>query len=295
MTTSDEYYSPYITSRNYLSSSSSVAIQVEGCVWSNVDINNADNMGCMEGESEDGTTLWYQMANCKRAQVAYSVYSRIRDDKNKSTTCQDEEYQETLVTTNGLSEFISTLSTYGYNSPVSNDDLTDLPTTCERDENNDDDYSQFYLSVGCSSSGKFTIARFYDAYCTQYNATLSKLSTFNYKMAELHDCYSCSDGMNSNENNDNNKDTNQLCSYIIPYSTTCNEFESPACYNFFMESKYDYVQSRVRRTLAKVNQRDRIKVGMGSVMLVSCLLVVLGIRRRNQMRRMNCSKDTMLT
>lgn len=277
---------PFSTFRNYLLNSSSIAIQVEGCVWANIDINNAEDMGCMEGESEDGTTFWYQMANCKRAQVAYSVYATNNegDSENKSTTCQDDEYKETLVTTTGLSHFVSTLSTYSYNTPLNNNDLNGLPTTCEQEDSNDDGNSQFYLSIGCSSSGKFTIARFYDSYCTQYNSTMSKLTTFNSKMNKLHECYECANDLNNYEYDENNKNSYQLCSYLIPYSTTCNDFESPACYNFFMESKYEHVQSQVRRILAKINQQDRVKVGIGSMMLLSCMLVLLGIRRRSLLR-----------
>ena len=40
----------------------------------------------MEDESEDGTTMWYMMANCKRAQVAYSVYA----SSSGTTSCRND-------------------------------------------------------------------------------------------------------------------------------------------------------------------------------------------------------------
>ena len=60
-------------SKEWLYSSSNIAMKVEGCVWATTDDN--EDVGCMEDESGDGTTYWYQMAMCRRAQVAYSVYA----------------------------------------------------------------------------------------------------------------------------------------------------------------------------------------------------------------------------
>lgn len=52
---------------------SSLSFQVEGCVWGYVE--DSEESGCLEDSSEDGTTNWYMMANCRRPQVAYSVYA----------------------------------------------------------------------------------------------------------------------------------------------------------------------------------------------------------------------------
>jgi hypothetical protein len=57
---------------DWLYDSKSLSIKVEGCVWGNVD--DSEDVGCLEDESEDGTTNWYMMANCKRPQVAFTVY-----------------------------------------------------------------------------------------------------------------------------------------------------------------------------------------------------------------------------
>ena len=60
-------------SRDWLYDGSALSIQVLGCVWGVV--YDSEEEGCLEDESEDGTYNWYMMANCRRPQVAYSVYS----------------------------------------------------------------------------------------------------------------------------------------------------------------------------------------------------------------------------
>jgi len=78
--------------RDYLTSSASISINVEGCVWGYTADSNQANMGCLENSSNDGTTLWYKMANCRRAQVAYSIYASL----SGSTTCSSKDYIETV-------------------------------------------------------------------------------------------------------------------------------------------------------------------------------------------------------
>ena len=59
--------------QDWLYDSSGLSMKVEGCVWADVEDN--EDVGCLQDESEDGTTNWYMMANCKRPQVVFSVYS----------------------------------------------------------------------------------------------------------------------------------------------------------------------------------------------------------------------------
>lgn len=59
--------------REWLTDGSTISLKLEGCVWG-VTENNED-MGCMEDSSNDGTEYWYQMANCRRAQVVYNLYT----------------------------------------------------------------------------------------------------------------------------------------------------------------------------------------------------------------------------
>ena len=51
-------------SYDWMYSANNIAMKVEGCVWSTTDDN--EDMGCMEDDSGDGTTYWYQMAMCRR-------------------------------------------------------------------------------------------------------------------------------------------------------------------------------------------------------------------------------------
>ena len=74
---------------DWMYGSKTIALKYEGCVWGYVD--DRENAGCMEDESEDGTTMWYMMANCKRAQVAYSVYA-----SSGSTSCSNGDFKESV-------------------------------------------------------------------------------------------------------------------------------------------------------------------------------------------------------
>lgn len=59
--------------REWLYDGSTVSFEMLGCVWGMVD--DSEEVGCLQDGSEDGTTNWYMMANCRRPQVAFSVYS----------------------------------------------------------------------------------------------------------------------------------------------------------------------------------------------------------------------------
>ena len=72
--------------------STTIAMKVEGCVWSTTDDN--EDVGCMADASGDGTTYWYQMAMCKRAQVAYSVYAT----DSSSATCSSSTFKGSVST-----------------------------------------------------------------------------------------------------------------------------------------------------------------------------------------------------
>ena len=74
----------------WISSSSNIAMKVEGCVIAATDDN--EDVGCMEDESGDGTTYWYQMAGCRRAQVAYSVYAT----DSGSASCSSAHFKGTV-------------------------------------------------------------------------------------------------------------------------------------------------------------------------------------------------------
>jgi hypothetical protein len=81
----DTDYSIYGNSgtRDWLYDGSTLSFQVLGCVWGVV--YDSEEAGCLEDESEDGTYNWYMMANCRRPQVAYSVYSSGGSSCSSST------------------------------------------------------------------------------------------------------------------------------------------------------------------------------------------------------------------
>ena len=70
--------------RDWLYDGSTLSFQVLGCVWGVVE--DSEEAGCLEDESEDGTYNWYMMANCRRPQVAYSVYSTSQGGSGCSTS-----------------------------------------------------------------------------------------------------------------------------------------------------------------------------------------------------------------
>ncbi len=80
--------------RDWMYESKTISIKFLGCVWGYVDADNGENMGCMPNDSEDGTTSWYQMANCRRAQVAYGMYA-----STGSTSCNKKDLKETVSST----------------------------------------------------------------------------------------------------------------------------------------------------------------------------------------------------
>lgn len=76
--------------RDWLYDSTSLSIQVDGCIWGYVSDN--EDAYCMEDRSSDGTTYWYQMANCRRAQVAFSMYG----SSSSSTSCTTTNFKESV-------------------------------------------------------------------------------------------------------------------------------------------------------------------------------------------------------
>lgn len=75
---------------SWMYDSATIAMRVEGCVWATTDDN--EDMGCMQNGSSDGTTYWYQMAMCRRAQVAYSVYAT----DSSTATCTSGTFKGTV-------------------------------------------------------------------------------------------------------------------------------------------------------------------------------------------------------
>jgi hypothetical protein len=60
-------------------------------MWGYVEDN--EDSGCMEDSSEDGTTYWYQMANCRRAQAVYTMYA---SSSSSSASCNSNNFKESV-------------------------------------------------------------------------------------------------------------------------------------------------------------------------------------------------------
>jgi hypothetical protein len=83
----------------WMANSNSLSYQVKGCVWAVTEAN--EDYGCMADSSSDGTYSWYQMANCRRAQVAYNVYGSSKS----STSCNSANFKESVRTRKKSADF----------------------------------------------------------------------------------------------------------------------------------------------------------------------------------------------
>lgn len=79
--------------RDWMYDAKGISIKVEGCLWAYWQDKDEEESGCLEESSEDGTTYWYQMSNCRRAQVVWSVYA---SDSSSSPSCNSGNHKETV-------------------------------------------------------------------------------------------------------------------------------------------------------------------------------------------------------
>lgn len=169
------------------------------------------------------------------------------------------------------------MSTYGYNSPVSADDVSSIPL-CEYDG------SGFYYGAGCDTSGKFTIDRFTDQYCTQYYDTYDTLSNFNYAMNAL----SCFNTYNANSDE---SIYYALAYMLIQQSSTCSSSESTLCKDSDFISSAGSGSSMGQRTTQKLTSggggsfANKLKYTLGSAMLCGSVLMFFGILFTNRKKR----------
>lgn len=267
-----DYYYSASAKRNWLYGSNSVGLEYVGCVWGYIEggEDGAEDMACRENESEDGTTYWYQMANCRRAQVAYNVYA----SDSKSISCSSNTFKESLVTKNGLDEFIYTMNSYDENSPLSNLGDDDLPV-CEEDGDG------YYISVGCTSSGTFALNRFSDEYCLNYYDQYDSLDDINSAMKKLQSCHSCY----SSSSDQNVYQTS--CAYMIPYSQSCMSVDSPLCTDTddFVSAASGNAKRKSHNSSLGAGWANKAKYVFGSFLLVASVVMFMGILFTNRRRR----------
>lgn len=248
--------------------SSSLGIKVKGCAWSYVNNNDKDenDYNCMENESEDGTTYWYMMANCRRANVVYDVYA----SSSGSASCSSSNFQESFVTNTGLSSFLDTING-DENSPFGNagDDGYDEFPMCEYDD------SGYYYSVGCTDSGGFSIDKFSDEYCTTRIGQVKTLSSLNTIINKM----SCFDATNIAED-------------LIGASNTCAGTDFSACTTStrtaYMGTKGNTLSNVVTAKSGILNNmtwENKLKYASGGLLLLSSLVMFMGILFTNRRKR----------
>lgn len=258
-------------SYDWMYSSSNIGMQVEGCVWATTDDN--EDVGCMEDESGDGTTYWYQMAMCRRAQVAYSVYAT----SSGSASCSSSTFKGTFVTQDGLSEFAYLMGTYDGYSPINEETVGDLPM-CE--EGGDNGY---YLSVGCASDGSFTVDEFSDQYCLQRVGTYNYLSDINSIFKNyFYQCYSI-----YSANTDESVDYS-TAGALVSSSKACSALDSALCQDTDRISTASGSMSALSsagHTVANFNVANKAKYALGTLCLIGSLFMFLGILFTNRRKR----------
>ena len=263
-TYSDGLYSQ--SHRKYwLETKKNLRIHYQGCRWS---YTSSGSQGCREDESEDGTVYWYQMANCRRAQVVFSLYG----SDGSTEECQKKSFLDTFVSQNGLTEFISLVSQYDSSAPITYDDVYELP---ECEESGDGD--GYYISVGCGSDGDFTIDRFSDKYCLQYVSTIDDLSTVNSKIKKLS-CYNC---MKDNDYGYGGN-SNSLCEWLLSESASCSPLDSDICTN----PKHNVLKKYSLNKYIDSDQSTRHgKYVFGSLLIMCSAVLLVGVLMMN--RRIN--------
>jgi len=246
------------------SSFSSMSITIQGCVYGQV--NNLQDLNCLEKGSQDGTYSWYQMVNCRRAQVAFSVYA----SNSGSTKCYSGDFIESMVTMGGVEEFVELLGQYGADTYITSDDLADIPI-CE-----EDGYG-YYEGIGCSENGDFVLAKFTDAYCLSYYSTSASLSGLTYAL-QKYQCYDCSSG---------------LCKQLSYLSDSCSPNDYSVCEDITGKkmSGYKKVSSVTHYTSNNSSNaktysfKTKVKYTFGCLLLLSSFVMFLGILATNRRKR----------
>jgi len=239
-------------------------MSVHGCVYAQV--NDLDDNDCLEKGSEDGTYYWYQMVNCRRAQVAYTIYA---SDSN-TAQCKKDYYTETFSSLGGVSDFAYYLEKYGADDYVSSDSV-DNYSGCSSDGNG------YYQGLACSAEGDFIIAKFYDKYCLSYDSTVKTLSSLTYAL-QKYSCYDCSSG---------------LCATLAQYSESCSPNEYSICQDSYGKKMNTYKsvssQTGAINAISNTNQVSslptKLKYTAGSLLLISSFIMFLGILSTSRRKR----------
>eukprot|EP00545_Synedropsis_sp_CCMP1620_P009637 CAMPEP_0119013104 /NCGR_PEP_ID=MMETSP1176-20130426/7915_1 /TAXON_ID=265551 /ORGANISM="Synedropsis recta cf, Strain CCMP1620" /LENGTH=386 /DNA_ID=CAMNT_0006966159 /DNA_START=270 /DNA_END=1430 /DNA_ORIENTATION=+ len=281
-------------SRDWLSDGSSISIKLEGCVWGYV--YDSEEAGCLEDSSEDGTTSWYQMSNCRRAQAAFSLYA-----SSSAGNCNSGNYKETFVTTVGVAEFTGWLQEWDANSPFNSDD----------DGNNDDGYGGWdidelplceegdngYVGLGCNDDGTFAISYFEDQYCLSSTGVYDSLDNLNYQLKSYQTCAALTIDSGDDDDDGGGGDSGDggadgsLASNLVYYAQSCSNIDSGLCSDdAAMESRRSTAGKSGRgyhssSSGASKSWTTKVKYVLGGLLLVASLIMFTGILFTNRRRR----------
>jgi len=276
----NSYYSIFgnAGTRGWLYDGSTLSIQVLGCVWGVV--YDSEEAGCLEDESEDGTYNWYMMANCRRPQVAYSVYST----STGSSGCSSTSFVGSFTTTTGVSEFIYNLQNYDQNFAYDDDSYNydDLPE-CYGGDNG-------YIGMGCTDDA-FTLNYYNDQYCmSRTGTTYNELQGINSLMNNYKSCTETSNGYN----NDDGGGGYSLIANLIYYSTPCSSYDFQLCSNdnnFLERSNGVSSASGIPKSWSSVSAGGhhswvtKLKYIIGGGFLLASFIMFTGILFTNRRRR----------
>jgi hypothetical protein len=278
-TATDESAYGNIFTQSWLYDSVSLSLKVEGCIWGNVD--DSEDVGCLEDESEDGTVNWYMMANCRRPQVAFSVYG----SSSESSSCNSNNLKGSYVTSNGLSSFMSDLETYD-SSYDYEDDGTEL-TVCA-------DTGDGYIGLDCAEDGSFAINYFNDQYCLSrtgnaYNGLSNVNSMFSNHYQQCIGAYSY-DGSDDY--------SYSLVHQLVYYSEPCTSLDSDLCENgqaFEDRSESSGTSTRQSSSTnswssnmfngSRKSWVTKLKYVVGGMFLLASFIMFTGILFTNRRRR----------